>query len=175
MASPSSYFVYLWEVAQTGLVSAEQMESGHAPKRPSPRDSWLFLPYLLCAGPNCLTSSCPFHFMKQATNSNATLKIPGWPALRSFYYPLRNVSVIEIESNRVLWSCHLAFYLCLPYLSCAFKPQSGRSLPEGPAGLKPRMSSLIPRPKVKQRSPCPRLFGSQEEEKEKEGKNAGTL
>lgn len=143
------------------------MESGHAPKCPSPRDSWLFLPYVSRAGPNWLTSRHPFHFMKQATNSTRLSKFPDDLHFALFYYPLRNVSVIEIRSRRVLWSCHLAFYFWLAYLCCAFKSQSDRNLPEGLTGLKLRISPFTPRQEVKQRSWWPYLSGSQKEEKGK--------
>lgn len=140
------------------------MDAGHAPKCPSPRDSWLFLPCVSWAGPNCLTPSCPFHFMKQATNSTQLSKFPDDLRFALFYYPLRNVSVIEIWSRRVLRSCHLAFYFRVVYLHCAFKPHGGPSLPKGPPGPKPRISSLIQRQEVKQRSWCSHLLGSQKEE-----------
>lgn len=148
------------------------MDSGHAPTCPPPRESRLFLPYVSWAGPNCLTFSCPFLFMKQATNSPQLLKFLDDLHFALFYYPLRNVSVIEIWSRRVLWSCHLAFYFWLVYLYSALEPGSGQSLPKGPQGLKPRISSFILRREVKQRSQCPHLFGSQKEEKEKD---AGTF
>ena len=150
MASPFPHFVYLWEVAHIKLPSTPQMELGRAPRCPSPPRSWSFLPPVSRAGPHCLTSSCPFHSTKRAANGTQLSKFPGDPWFDLLYYPLRNVSVIEIQSHRVLCSCHLAFYFRLVYLDCASKPQSGRSLPEGPEGWQPRMLSFTQRQEVKE-------------------------
>lgn len=108
MGSPFffSHFVYLWEVAQVRHSKWNQvtLPSALHLKIPIVFSLWVVsrpkLPHL----------QLPFPLYEaRHQEQRCSEKSPDDLQFAPFYYPLNNVSVIEISSSRVLWSCHLAF------------------------------------------------------------------